>query len=76
MSFKINYKGNTVVLPFEYKCLECGEHTTIDQTRRETMRDRECPNCETGILSRYIARPPSLDADYHEAHKTRNIGWD
>jgi DNA-directed RNA polymerase subunit RPC12/RpoP len=75
MTFKINYKGSSCIIPFEYRCLECGEHTTIEQARKDDMRGRECPHCK-GELVRYIGKPPSLDADYHESQKTHNLGWD
>jgi len=75
MPFKVNYRGSSYDLPFEYKCTECGEHTTIEHKRSATMRGRECPECK-GELSRYIGKAPSLGADYHQDQLTRNIGWD
>lgn len=75
MSFKINYKGSSYIIPFEYKCLACGEHTIVNHLRCDDMRGRECPNCH-GELTRYIDKAPALGADYHEGLKFRNIGWD
>lgn len=74
MDFKINYKGSSYEVPFEYKCLDCEEHCTIEHKRSDTMRGRECPKCK-GELSRYIGKAPSLGADYHVDQLTRNIGW-
>lgn len=74
MGFKINYKGSSYEIPFEYKCLNCGEHTVIEHKRSDDMHGRECPKCN-GELSRYIGKAPALGADYHQDQLTRNIGW-
>lgn len=65
-----------MLLDFEYKCLKCGHIHTIEHRRSDEMRGRTCTckGCK-GELSRYIHTAPALDADYHEAHLARNIGW-
>lgn len=77
MSFKIKYSGCKMLLDFEYKCMDCGHLHVIEQYRSDDMQHRVCL-CEgcNGHLSRYIRTAPLLDADYHEAHLARNIGWD
>ncbi len=72
--FKINYKGNSLVIPFDYKCYECGDISIIEHKRSEDMRNRKCKKCE-GELSRYITKAPCMDADYHDSLRTYNIGW-
>lgn len=72
--FKITYKGNSLVIPFDYKCYECGDISVIEQKRSDDMNHRICEKCG-GKLSRYITSAPMLDADYHESHLARNIGW-
>lgn len=74
MSFKINYKGSSYILPFEYQCMSCEEHTIVEHLRKDSMKGRVCPKCG-GELVRYMGKPPALGADYHESMKFRNIGW-
>lgn len=75
MSFKINYKCGGRLREWEYVCEDCREHTTIEHMVQDDMEHRKCEHCN-GLLLRYIPRAPSLDADYHQDHLTRNIGWD
>lgn len=75
MTIKTNYKGGNMVLPWEYVCEDCKEHETIEHTRRDDMSHRQCKHCG-GLLLRYITKAPTMGADYHDAHLTRNIGWD
>lgn len=77
MSLKITYKGTSMVVPFDYRCPECGHTCSIDHKRHEDMAHRKCPKkkCK-GTLRRHIHTAPMLDADYHESRKYHNIGWE
>lgn len=73
--YKVTYKGGSRLVNFEYICYGCHDISFIEHKRSEDMRHRTCEKCGD-LLSRHITSAPRLDADYHEAHLTRNIGWD
>lgn len=79
MPIKITYKGAGIVKPFEYICTECRHECEIEQRRSEPMDNHECPDCSSKknkvFLVRHITEAPKLDADFHDAGKSRNIGW-
>ena len=76
LGFNINFRGGCdLVMGFEYVCLTCREHTTIQHRRSDPMHGRPCTQC-AGTLSRYHDEAPCLDADYHDGCKSHNIGWD
>lgn len=80
MGVKVTYKGQGIVKPFEYVCLECRHECEIEQRRSEPMDNHPCPKCSTKkkpvMLCRQIKVAPGLDADFREACKSHNLGWD
>lgn len=72
---KINYKGCLAPRDWEYVCEDCCGRSVINHSVNVDMHSFTCDWCE-GKLLRYINKAPLLDADYHQDHLTRNIGWD
>lgn len=72
---KINYSGAPFKREWQYVCNNCNMFTVLRHTAEDDMSHRKCPHCSE-TMHRYIDGAPLMDADYHEAHKARNIGWD
>lgn len=71
---KINYKCSSVLKEWGYICEDCRDISMLIHKASDDMHCHKCEKCG-GDLLRYISKAPSLDADYHQDHLTRNIGW-